>query len=111
MPKMPKSLSPTPHKFSARTALAAAMTVAALAIPMVVAAQDLSVSETIIVGAIKDPAIVETITDANDAAAPALPVVYEDAQSSASSANAAEPSAQPSGSGSDANLGHIVELD
>jgi predicted Fe-S protein YdhL (DUF1289 family) len=65
------------YKFPIRPALAA-MAVAAMAVPTAAAAQEDEIA--LFVGGIHDPANVEYIEDAADAALPELPVVYEDAK-------------------------------
>ena len=60
-------------------AMAAALTVAAITMPVAAHAQDQSQEIIVLTGGIKDPAHVEYIQDGADAAIPALPVVYEDA--------------------------------
>jgi hypothetical protein len=70
------------YKFPIRPAVAAAVSAAALVVPIVAAAQQVSPREEIVViGAIKDPASVEYASDAADEAVPELPVVYAEPQS------------------------------
>ena len=66
------------YKLPVGRAMAAALTVAAVTMPAAAFAQDAQQMEEIVIGGIKDPANVEYIQDAGDAAIPELPVVYED---------------------------------
>jgi hypothetical protein len=89
---------------SLRPALAAALAVAAIAAPMNAAAQTRLVDpEVIVIGAIKDPSIVDAADEARDSGVPEAPVVYEDAQ--AADAASDEASAPVAG----ADLSQAVE--
>ena len=62
-----------------RPAAAAVLAVAAIAVPMSVAAQDFAVEEeAILVGAIIDPNAIEYISDDEADATPQMPIVYDD---------------------------------
>lgn len=99
--------SPCPsYRLPVRTALAAAIIAAALAMPMAAAAQDLSVGEIIVVGGIKDVAAVEFVSNQDETALPALPVVHEGAQEETANE---EGSADAADSAVGADLGHRVE--
>lgn len=74
-----------------RAAGAAVIALAAAAAPMAAAAQDVDDVEFIIVGGITDPTNVEFVQDAEDAAIPELPVVYEDDGGRAAPPAATEP--------------------
>ena len=81
------------YRLPMRAALAAALTVAAIAVPTAAAACSDAVEETIVVtaGGIKDPANVQYVKDNSSDTAPQLPVVYE-------AANPAQAQAVQSGS-------------
>lgn len=65
--------------YNLRPAVAAALTVAVIGVPMAAAAQDIEIEQdTIIVGAILEPEGVDYFSDAMDALLVDVPVVYED---------------------------------
>jgi hypothetical protein len=67
------------YRFPVRPVLAAAVMVAAIAVPVAAAACEATDVETVIVGGIKDPANVSYVQNPGDEAIPQLPVVYEKA--------------------------------
>jgi hypothetical protein len=91
-----------------KAALAAAVAAAALAVSMAATAQDLSVGEIIVIGAIKEPATATPATTSDDAAIPALPVVYEPTAAPAGAADAA-PAREAAASRTSPDLSDPVE--
>lgn len=66
--------------YNLRPAVAAALTLAAIGVPMSAAAQDTEVEEIVLVaGGILDPIAVEYDSDEADRSIPAMPVIYDDA--------------------------------
>jgi hypothetical protein len=85
--------------------LGVAIAAAALALPMLAAAQDPSTrTDIVIIGAVSSDKI-EQVADTNATPAAELPVVYEDT----AQATEAEAAADESTSDSSADLGHAVE--
>jgi hypothetical protein len=100
------------YALALRPAIAAAMSIAALGAPMTAAAQDLLDGEEAIVvtaGGITDPANVEYVSNADEAATPELPVVYEDRQAKQARPNSANTATD--GSTSRPNLGQPVQAE
>lgn len=96
-------MSLSKNRLPVRSILAATLMAAGLAAPPAVA-QDLSVMEPIIVGAIRDAAAPVVAASVEDASVPALPVVYSDEAPEKAAAEDAAPAQSAV-----ADLSHTVE--
>lgn len=86
------------YKLPVGRAMAAALAVAAIVVPVAASAQGADLEEIVVTaGGIKDLANIEYIRDAGDAAIPELPVVYDDSPDAKTVTVAA---AAPTGQGS-----------
>lgn len=83
------------YKFPVRPVLAAAVVVAAMAVPVAAAACEATDDTYVFVGGIKDPTNVSYVQNPGDNAIPQLPVVYEKSGQQKAAAPAAHSPIQP----------------